>query len=82
MATTTLPDSPPRDAAPPSLERSSYGDRIFKLILTLGAASVPVLLGFLVYQLWSGARLAIGKFGFSFVTSSIWDPVQEQFGAF
>ena len=83
MATATLPETTPRDAAsPPSLERSSYGDRVFKLILTLGAASVPILLGFLVFQLWSGARLAIGKFGFGFVSSSIWDPVQEQFGAF
>jgi phosphate transport system permease protein len=83
MATATLPDKSARDiAAQPSLERSSYGDRIFKLILTLGAVSVPILLGFLVFQLWSGARLAIGKFGFSFVSTSIWDPVQEQFGAF
>jgi phosphate transport system permease protein len=83
MATATLPDTPARDAAsPPSLERSSYGDRVFKLILTLGAASVPILLGFLVFQLWSGARLAIGKFGLGFVTSSIWDPVLEHFGAF
>jgi phosphate transport system permease protein len=83
MATATLPDTPARDVAtPPSLERSSYGDRIFKLILTLGAVTVPVLLAFLVYQLWSGSRLAIGKFGFGFVTSSIWDPVVEQFGAF
>jgi phosphate transport system permease protein len=83
MATATLPDTPARDvASQPSLERSSYGDRIFKLILTLGAVTVPVLLAFLVYQLWSGSRLAIGKFGFGFVTSSIWDPVVEQFGAF
>ena len=29
-----------------------------------------------------GARLAIGKFGFGFVTTSTWDPVAEQFGAF
>jgi phosphate transport system permease protein len=83
MATATVPDTPARDvASPPSLERSSYGDRIFKLLLTLGAVTVPVLLAFLVYQLWSGSRLAIGKFGFGFVTSSIWDPVVEQFGAF
>jgi phosphate transport system permease protein len=81
MATATVPETPARGAAP-SLERSSYGDRVFKLILTLGAATVPVLLGFLVFQLWSGARLAIGKFGFGFITSSIWDPVLEQFGAF
>jgi phosphate transport system permease protein len=84
MASVTLPEPSNRSAAttPASLERSSYGDRIFKLILTLGAVTVPVLLGFLVYELWSGSRLAIGKFGFGFVSSSIWDPVLEQFGAF
>ena len=69
-------------AAKPSLERSSYGDQIFKALLTLGAVSVPVLLCFLVFELWQGARLAIGKFGLDFVTTSVWDPVAEQFGAF
>jgi phosphate transport system permease protein len=29
-----------------------------------------------------GSRLAIGKFGLDFVTSSTWDPVAEQFGAY
>jgi phosphate transport system permease protein len=83
MATATLPETTPRDTgSPPSLERTSYGDRIFKLLLTLGAATVPVLLGFLVFELWTGARLAIGKFGLGFVATSVWDPVQEQFGAF
>ena len=42
-------------AAKPSLERSSYGDQIFKALLTLGAFSVPVLLCFLVLELWQGA---------------------------
>src|SRR5919109_2841301 len=65
-----------------SLERANYGDRIFKLLLSLAALAVPVLLGFLVYQLWTGAELAIQRFGFDFVTSSVWDPVAEQFGAF
>jgi len=80
---------PERDLSPgasapakPSLERSSYGDQIFKGLLTLGAVSIPVLLCFLVFELWQGARLAIGKFGFDFVTTSVWDPVAEQFGAF
>jgi phosphate transport system permease protein len=83
MATATQPDAPPRPAAAPSpLERSSHGDRIFKLILTLAAVTVPVLLAFLVFELWTGARLAIGKFGLGFVGSSVWDPVVEQFGAF
>ena len=55
---------------------------MFKLILTLGAVTIPVLLAFLVYELWTGSRLAMAKFGFDFITSSTWDPVAEQFGAF
>jgi phosphate transport system permease protein len=65
-----------------SLERANYGDRVFKLLLTLAALVIPVLLGFLVWELWSGAQLAMQRFGFDFVTSSVWDPVAEQFGAF
>lgn len=65
-----------------SLERANYGDRIFKLILTLAAVLIPVLLGFLVYELWSGSKLAIARFGLDFVTTSTWDPVAEEFGAF
>jgi phosphate transport system permease protein len=65
-----------------SLERANYGDRAFKLVLTLAALLIPVLLGFLVYELWSGAKLAVDRFGLGFVTSSTWDPVAEEFGAF
>jgi len=64
-----------------SLERANHGDRVFKALLTLAALAVPTLLAFLVFELWDGARLAIGRFGFDFVTSSVWDPVAEQFGA-
>jgi phosphate transport system permease protein len=83
--TTTLasePVTPPSVQEPPSLELASYGDRVFRWLLTLGALSVPILLGFLVFELWVGSRLAIGKFGLDFVTTSTWDPVAEQFGAF
>jgi len=47
----------------------------------VAALTVPVLLVFLVWELWSGARLAIGEFGLGFLTSSEWDPVTGQFGA-
>jgi phosphate transport system permease protein len=69
-------------SAPVPLERANYGDRAFKLILTLAALLIPLLLGFLVYELWSGADLAIERFGLDFVTTSTWDPVAEEFGAF
>lgn len=70
-----------RPTPPVSLERADYGDRAFKLLLTLAALTIPTLLAFMVYELWSGARLAIARFGLDFVTSSTWDPVAEEFGA-
>ncbi len=69
-------------AAAHSLERAEYGDRVFRGLLTLGALAVPVLLAFLVYELWTGSRLAIDRFGLEFVTARNWDPVAEEFGAF
>ena len=86
--TTTLAQEPvatapePERHEPPPLELASYGDLVFRWLLTLAAAAIPVLLGFLVYELWSGSRLAIDRFGFDFVTTSRWDPVAEEFGAF
>jgi phosphate transport system permease protein len=71
-----------RPSAKPSLERSSHGDTVFKVVLTVAAAAIPVLLAFLVLELWGGARLAMARFGLGFVTSSTWDPVTEEFGAF
>jgi phosphate transport system permease protein len=73
---------PPATTERPSLERTSSGDRIFKTLLSAAAVTIPVLLLFLVLELWKGARLAVAKFGFGFITASIWDPVAEQFGAF
>lgn len=81
MTASPIPANVAGEGVKSSLERVSYADRIFKLILTLAAISVPILLGFLVAELYQGSRLAIGKFGFDFVTTSTWDPVAETFGA-
>jgi len=64
-----------------TLGGARFGDRLFKLLLTVAALAVPVLLGFLIWELWSGSRLAIHEFGLGFLTSSEWDPVEGQFGA-
>jgi phosphate transport system permease protein len=74
--------STPPPSPPVPLERTNYADRAFKLLLTAAALLIPILLGFLVYELWTGASLAISRYGFDFVTSSTWDPVAEEFGAF
>ena len=58
-----------------------WGDRLFRSFVTLAALSVPILLAFLVYELYVGAAPAIDRFGFAFLTSDIWDPVAGEFGA-
>jgi phosphate transport system permease protein len=55
---------------------------VFRGILIAMALTIPTLLGFLVWELFTGAQPAIHKFGFGFITNSVWDPVAEQFGAF
>jgi phosphate transport system permease protein len=84
--TTATPEVPPRVGVsrarlPISLEGVEYGDKAFRLLLALAALLLPLLLGFLVWELWSGAQLAIHKFGLKFIVDSTWDPVAEQFGA-
>ena len=85
----TSPVSPIVDAIGPAAPSrtlsngtSNAADRLFRVVLTLAALAIPVLLGFLVYELYMGSRLAMGQFGLSFITESVWDPVAEKFGAF
>jgi phosphate transport system permease protein len=81
MTVTTETGLPGRAALAAFLQRANQGDRVFKGLLTLAAVAVPTLLAFLVFELWVGSRLAIGQFGFGFLTTSTWDPVAEEFGA-
>ena len=57
------------------------GDQIAHLVTLLFAASVFLVTVFLVYELWIHSGPSRTKFGFSFLTGKIWDPVSEQFGA-
>jgi phosphate transport system permease protein len=63
------------------LTRTAPGDRVFKWLTLLMAASVFVLIGLIGYELAHGSQLALRKFGWRFFTASDWDPVSEQFGA-
>jgi phosphate transport system permease protein len=81
MAISTVPEMP-SPAVPGSLHGSRLGDRLFRAALVVAALAVPILMTFLVLELYHGASLAIGRYGVAFVTTSTWDPVAEQFGAF
>ena len=53
-----------------SIEGRPLGDRVFKGVLTLLAATVPVLLLLLAFGLWRGAEPAIDRYGLGFLTGS------------
>ncbi|OYY99603.1 MAG: phosphate ABC transporter permease subunit PstC [Polaromonas sp. 28-63-22] len=65
---------------PSAVRRSSLPDRIFGWAVT-GAALITLglLIGILA-SLVVGAWPAISKYGLGFLTSSVWDPVKDEYG--
>jgi phosphate transport system permease protein len=69
MATTTAKTGP------------HLGDRAFQWLTLLMALSVFALIVLIGYELAHGSGIALRRFGWHFLVSSDWDPVNEQFGA-
>lgn len=57
------------------------GDRAFKGVMTLFGLTILAVPAMMVLQLAHASQLSIAKFGLSFLTSSKWDPVHLEFGA-
>ena len=69
-------------AGPRSARRSyQIGDAIFAFLARFAGAFVLVLLGSLILSLLIGGLPAFRQFGFGFIGSTDWDPVQQVFGA-
>jgi len=60
---------------------AALGDKIFKLVTQLFAGLVLLLAVLVAWELWLSSRPALAKFGWSFLVTSDWDPVQEIFGS-
>jgi phosphate transport system permease protein len=60
---------------------SRLGDQIFSSFTFLMAATVIVLICAVGWQLWSGSQESIKTFGFHFLVSTDWDPVNDSYGA-
>jgi phosphate transport system permease protein len=60
---------------------SRIGDRIFSGFTFVMAATVVLLICVLGWQLWSGSRHSIQTFGWHFLVSTDWDPVNDSYGA-
>ncbi|HVV70902.1 MAG TPA: phosphate ABC transporter permease subunit PstC, partial [Verrucomicrobiae bacterium] len=64
-----------------SAPSGALGDRFFKFLTLCMALSVFALIVLIGFELTKGSHLALKKFGWRFLVSSDWDPVNEQFGA-
>ena len=67
--------------APVVRSRSAAADRLFTIITAVSAWLVLLLLGATALSMAWGGRLAFGRFGLGFITSTEWDAVGGRFGA-
>ena len=65
----------------PRFRRSGYNDNIFSNLTLFFAIVIVVILVALVFILTRDAMPAINKFGFAFITNTMWNPVTDVFGA-
>jgi len=61
--------------------KKPWGDSIFRGLTLSFAIGILLLFTAIVVSLWHESLPSIHKFGFSFLTSSAWNPVKDDFGA-
>jgi phosphate transport system permease protein len=61
--------------------RAQTGDAVARLVVLAFAASILLITAILVRELWVTSDLSRHKFGLGFLSSSLWNPVTEEFGA-
>ena len=65
----------------PAIEGAAVGDRIYRGAITVFAICIPLLLLLIAIEVGIAAWPALREFGFGFLSSSTWDPVEGNFGA-
>src|SRR6516162_11933644 len=64
-----------------ALRRFMLGDAFFRWATFAAAVAVLLLLGGVIVSLIVGSLPAFDAFGFAFLTTAVWNPVTEKFGA-
>ncbi len=64
------------------VRRLRGGDEIARLITLLFALSVLAITVLLVWILWTGSEPSRAKSGFGFLSSKLWNPVTDEYGAY
>jgi phosphate transport system permease protein len=78
---TTVTSAGPARPAQSYWQRLRGGDEAAYIITFMAAASILLITALLVYELYLNSSLSRSKFGWSFLVTSTWDPVADQFGA-
>src|ERR1700744_3222042 len=60
---------------------NQFGDRAFQWLTLLMALSIFALVAIIAFELFKGSKPALQKFGWHFLVSSDWDPVNDVYGA-
>jgi phosphate transport system permease protein len=82
MASTTLiAETMHRPADRGFLARLRGGDEISVLVTLAATVSILLVVGLIVFQLWTRSEPAMKAFGLGFLTSSTWDPNNDKYGA-
>src|SRR6185295_6416678 len=63
------------------LRSAPWADKAFEWVTRSFAFLVFSILAAILISLMVGSQLTLEKYGFSFISSTDWDPVQEKFGA-
>jgi len=72
---------PPESRLRALLRRLRSGDEVAHVLTLTFAASILLITGLLVRELWVTSHLSRAKFGWMFLWTSTWDPIFDNFGA-
>jgi len=62
-------------------QTNSTGDKIFRAVLLIAAALIPVIVAAIIAMMVSNSLPTIERFGVSFLTGSDWNPALDAYGA-
>jgi phosphate transport system permease protein len=80
-ASTSAAPAPAPSRVQVLLRRMRDGDEIAHVITMIFGASILLVTAALVYELWIQSAQSRAKFGWSFLVTSTWDPINGIFGA-
>src|SRR5450830_878860 len=72
---------PERVSKGPKRRNVNLGDATFKIVTQIFAFLVFALVFVMAFEMFRGSEDSIKKFGWSFLTNTVWDPVKDEYGA-